>query len=390
MWLPGDPIPPFVARSTHNPRYAFYTAAGRYVVLSFLGSASHDSTRQLIRFIEGRRALFDDRHLCFFGVSVDPQDECQERLRSMVPGIRYFWDADRTLSSQFGAIVPASPSDPASAPRYHPFTLVLDPMLRVIASIPLMPAQAHNRALAELLDGLPAVDAHAGTPLNAPVLILPRVFEEDLCRELISVYDRYGGSESGFMREVDGKTVEVRERGFKRRQDFEFDGRPELAALREAIQTRIRRRVLPEIQRAFQFQATRMERYLVARYDGSSGGFFRPHKDNTTPGTAHRRFACTINLNAGAYAGGDLRFPEFGAHTYRAPTGGAVVFSCALLHEATPVTQGARYAFLPFFYDEQAARQRERNAHSLTGQVFDRDQGEHEYAPPAQLVQARP
>jgi predicted 2-oxoglutarate/Fe(II)-dependent dioxygenase YbiX len=32
-----------------------------------------------------------------------------------------------------------------------------------------------------------------------------------------------------------------------------------------------------------------------------------------------------------------------------------VVFSCALLHEATPVTRGRRYAFLPFFYDEAGA-----------------------------------
>jgi predicted 2-oxoglutarate/Fe(II)-dependent dioxygenase YbiX len=69
----------------------------------------------------------------------------------------------------------------------------------------------------------------------------------------------------------------------------------------------------------------------------------------------------TINLNAGGYDGGDLRFPEFGGRTYRAPTGGAVVFSCSLLHEATPVTRGTRYAFLPFLYDDEAARLREAN-----------------------------
>jgi hypothetical protein len=39
---------------------------------------------------------------------------------------------------------------------------------------------------------------------------------------------------------------------------------------------------------------------------------------------------------------------------------------------ATPVAAGERYAFLPFFYDEAAARQRQDNAPSLTGQVFDR------------------
>jgi len=104
-----------------------------------------------------------------------------------------------------------------------------------------------------------------------------------------------------------------------------------------------------------------MERYLVACYDAEQLGFFVAHRDNTTTGTAHRRFACTLNLNAEDYDGGELRFPEFGSRTYRAPTGGAVVFSCSLLHEAMPVTRGKRYAFLPFFYDEGKARLREAN-----------------------------
>jgi predicted 2-oxoglutarate/Fe(II)-dependent dioxygenase YbiX/peroxiredoxin len=374
MWLPGDPIPEFVARAAHKPRYAFYTAAGRYVVLSFLGSASQESAREVVRYVEGKRGSFDDRHICFYGVSIDPADEQRGYLRTMIPGIRYFWDFDRKLSEQFGAIS----ADPQTDTLYQPFTLVLDPMLRVIASIPLMPAERHNLALDKLIRSLPPVAEHAKTEISAPVLIVPRIFEEDLCRQLISLYHEYGGLESGVMRQIDGKTVEVREQSFKRRNDFKFDVQPELAPLRETIQLRIQRRLLPQIKRAFQFEATHMERYIVAQYDSNSGGFFRPHKDNTTLGTAHRRFACTINLNAGDYTGGDLRFPEFGRRTYRAPTGGAVIFSCSLLHEATAVKTGTRYAFLPFFYDEPAARERERNAHSLTGQVFDRAQGQSE------------
>jgi predicted 2-oxoglutarate/Fe(II)-dependent dioxygenase YbiX len=104
-----------------------------------------------------------------------------------------------------------------------------------------------------------------------------------------------------------------------------------------------------------------MERYLIACYDAAGGGYFRPHRDNTTNATLHRRFAVTINLNAEDYEGGDLRFPEFGPKSYRAPTGGAVVFSCALMHEALPVTRGKRYAFLPFLYDDAAAAIRSAN-----------------------------
>lgn len=110
----------------------------------------------------------------------------------------------------------------------------------------------------------------------------------------------------------------------------------------------------PEIERVFRFRVTRMERYLVARYDGETGGFFRPQRDNE--GDGHREFAVSLNLNADDYEGGDLRFPEYGLQTYRPPTGEACIFSCGLVHEATPLTRGHRYAFLPLLYDEATAR----------------------------------
>ena len=62
----------------------------------------------------------------------------------------------------------------------------------------------------------------------------------------------------------------------------------------------------------------------------------------------------------------DRAQPERGARRgyggpWRPPAGGAVVFSCGMLHEVTPITRGRRYAFLPFLYDEAAARVREAN-----------------------------
>jgi predicted 2-oxoglutarate/Fe(II)-dependent dioxygenase YbiX len=159
------------------------------------------------------------------------------------------------------------------------------------------------------------------------------------------------------MRDVEGQTRQLFDYDHKRRQDSEVTDE----ALRRAARVRVNERIAPEIRKAFQFEATRMERYIVACYEAASSGHFRAHRDNTTRGTAHRRFAVTINLNTGEYEGGDLRFPEFGPHTYCPPTGGALVFSCSLLHEVTPVTAGQRFAFLPFLYDEAAAAVREQN-----------------------------
>jgi predicted 2-oxoglutarate/Fe(II)-dependent dioxygenase YbiX len=229
-------------------------------------------------------------------------------------------------------------------------------MLRVLASAPL----AEPERMLDLVAGLPPPEDHAGCSLHAPVLILPRVFESDFCRELVELYQRHGGRESGFMRDIDGKTTALRDPGFKRRSDYDLADE----AVRHAARAWIQRRVVPAIEQAYQFRATRMERYIVACYDAKRGGHFRAHRDNTTRGTAHRRFAVTINLNAEQYQGGELRFPEFGPHSYRAPSGGAVVFSCSLLHEVLPVTAGRRFAFLPFLYDEAAARLRlESNRH---------------------------
>ena len=165
---------------------------------------------------------------------------------------------------------------------------------------------------------------------------------------------------------MDGKTVLVVDSNHKMRRDWEIQD----TGLRDVIAGLVNRHLILPVQRAFQFRATRMERYIVACYEAGAG-HFRPHRDNTTSGTAHRRFAVTINLNAGDYEGGNLRFPEYGQRTYRAPTGGAIVFSCSMLHEATPVTRGKRYAFLPFLYDEVAAKQREANNRFLDPSLGD-------------------
>jgi predicted 2-oxoglutarate/Fe(II)-dependent dioxygenase YbiX len=159
------------------------------------------------------------------------------------------------------------------------------------------------------------------------------------------------------MREQDGKTVLVIDHLHKRRSDWTIGDE----TLRNTARQRIQRRIVPEIEKAFQFKITRMERYIVACYDAAVEGHFKAHRDNTTKGTAHRRFAVTINLNSDEYEGGELMFPEYGRTTFKPPVGGAVVFSCSLLHQALPVTKGKRYAFLPFLYDDAAAKIREAN-----------------------------
>lgn len=352
----GDPLPDFKCATAHNPHFSFGSTAGRYIVLSFLGDAAHPLAAEWVDIVTHQlRPLFDDQQYCFFGVTINPADA--ETWKPQVPGIRFFQDFDQQLSQLYGALRGPCTLQEARA-AYQRFTLVIDPALRLLAVIPLNDQVQHHALLVPLLQQLPPADAHAQVPMHAPVLIVPRVFEPAFCRQLIGLYETHGGEASGAMVERDGLTVGKLDPTFKRRKDYVIHEEEVKLGMRQ----RLVRRLLPEIAKCFQFHVTRIERYIVACYDGESGGFFKPHRDNTTKGTAHRKFAVTLNLNAEEFEGGDLRFPEFGSRTYRAPTGGAVVFSCSLLHEATPVTRGLRYATLPFLYNDEGARIRAENS----------------------------
>jgi predicted 2-oxoglutarate/Fe(II)-dependent dioxygenase YbiX len=237
-----------------------------------------------------------------------------------------------------------------------PRTVILDPMLRAVADVGWDEPAGHAETVRRVLQSLPAVDESAGTPMSAPVLIVPRVFDFPLCDFLMQFYQEVGGQDSGFMLDVEGKTTTVLDYRLKRRTDVPV-AMPEV---RDLVRGQIVRRLLPAIERYFQFQATRMDRYIVACYDSADGGHFHRHRDNVNAGAEHRRFAVSINLN-GDFDGCDLIFPEFGRKTYRPPTGGAIVFSCGALHQVTPVTRGRRYAFLAFLYGEADVARRVAN-----------------------------
>lgn len=357
----GDPAPWFTQRACCNENYRFDTAAGRYIVMGFFASAGDAVGKEALAFVQKNRALFDDATMAFFGVSLDPADAEQKRIGTDLPGIRYFFDFDAQVSKLYGAAPRNVEAGPIKTRR---FWLVLDPTMRIMKNIPMDAEGKYQAELLAYLKALPAPEKFAGPVLQAPIIMLPNVFEPELCQQLIGLYDAQGGVDSGFMRDVGGKTVEVKDYGHKRRSDLILEDETLLQELRR----RIHRRIVPEIQKVHFFNVTRIERFIVACYDSANRGFFNAHRDNTTLGTAHRRFAVTINLN-NDFEGGELNFPEYGPRTFKPPVGGAVVFSCALLHAVTPVSAGRRFAFLPFLYDEAAAKVREENHHHLANRT---------------------
>ena len=96
--LVGDPAPWFTQRSPGNPRYALDTVAGRYIVLCFYASAGDRRGQAAIKAVVAKRSIFDDDKACFFGISIDKDDELENRVTDSLPSLRFIWDFDGAVS----------------------------------------------------------------------------------------------------------------------------------------------------------------------------------------------------------------------------------------------------------------------------------------------------
>lgn len=210
-------------------------------------------------------------------------------------------------------------------------------------------------AVANALAALRALSAGGGPrpgERQAPVLLVPDVFSRADCERLIGVYNMDGNvfvePGHGVQNRTTDYKMRIPEYGRKDRIDH-WVVNPATMGL---INDRLRRRLFPEIQKSFHYRVTKHERYRIGSYEGERGGELHGHRDNTEPNVAHRRFACSINLNAEDFEGGELAFPEFGDQRFSPRTGEAIVFSSSILHEPLHVTSGRRLVLLAFLFGD--------------------------------------
>ncbi|HAN45112.1 MAG TPA: alkyl hydroperoxide reductase [Cyanobacteria bacterium UBA8156] len=349
-----EPAPWFALPSNGAKDFILRDRAGRPLVLVFYGGDRLPACREVGRQIQAHLSELEALGAEVVSISPDPLPVREQIAAAEGWTFRLVSDEQLQVSRGFGVCREQVGADGVTQLVYQRTAVLLDRNLRVVGvygltdrTAPLAPVLADLRAL---FPPQPEIDVS----MQAPVLLIPDVFSREFCRYLMEVWETCGHGDSGFMKRDGDKTVGYIDHSFKIRQDH-FVQDPEL---KQAIDQPIRRIVFPEIEKAFSYKATRREDYKIACYDASSGGFFRIHRDNTTGGTAHRRFAMSINLNTEEYEGGYLRFPEYGPYRYRPATGSAVVFNCSLLHEATDILSGRRFVLLAFFYGEEEAQAR--------------------------------
>src|SRR5579885_2703208 len=138
---PGDPAPPFVAPTEQRSDFRFDTVAGRYIVLSFFGSAGDPEAARMLSAVAAEIGPFNDGHASFFGVTQDRADVEGKRLPYRVPGLRHFYDFERRIAAAYGT-------------EQARISYVLSPGLRVLGRFPLQDGVQHAKALVDFVSRL--------------------------------------------------------------------------------------------------------------------------------------------------------------------------------------------------------------------------------------------
>jgi predicted 2-oxoglutarate/Fe(II)-dependent dioxygenase YbiX len=227
--------------------------------------------------------------------------------------------------------------------------MLLDANQRLLAALAQPTPEAAAQLLARETARARADEAQPALVQGAvpPVLILPRVFEPELCASLIALWQNGGHSELGVSSRYG--TVQM---GQGKRTDDHMVADPN--AIR-AISDRLAYRVGPELLRGFGYDRPfAFDAHVILSYSAEEKHYFKAHRDNGAPQTADRAFAVSLNLNDD-FEGGELIFPEYGRLRFKPPAGAAAVFSCTLLHEALPVTRGRRFVLTSFFRPREKA-----------------------------------
>ena len=347
----GDRAPAFALSDTNGDELFLRNEAGKPTILFFYASDEITACQKIAGNFRDLMPALNQFDVQIYGISPDASESRHNFAKKEGIPFVLLSDPELTVSRKYGICFPDSNN--LETAIYNRVAFLLNSNHVILKIYYLKNISAWTEELLADLKALPREEPRHIT-MQAPILLIPNVFSSEFCRELIDIWHTQGNRESGFMQSVGENTVVFIDSRTKIRRDHFVRDRNLQIRLNKIITAR----VAPEIKKAFNYKITRQESYRIASYESDRGGFFRRHRDDTTPGTAHRRFAMSLNLNVGEYEGGYLKFPEYGPHLYKPDTGSAVIFSGSLMHEATKVTAGTRFVLLNFFYGDEDAENR--------------------------------
>lgn len=333
----GDHAPPFQLPDQDGRVVSPWAVrqCGRPAVLVFgRGGDDPDYLAELQAYAAHRDSL--DRHrLLIFAVTSAAVDDNRALAARAALDARCL--SDRRHLAHRGYGVPRNARGAVS--------ILLDANRRILARLEGGANAPHAILAARILDDLAATRSVQRLGAHPPVLVVPRALSPQDCERLIAHWHKPVRIWEPDL--AHGSAAYEAESGdFKLRETLY--GSVVQMVVRDAgvqafVDATVLRRVVPEIETAFQTTITHREAYRIACYDAAEQGGLPQHRDNNSEPTKDRRFTVSVTLNAGQYAGGQLRFREYGEQLYEVETGTAIVWSAALLHEVLPVTQGRRF-----------------------------------------------
>jgi len=334
--LPDERGAPVFSRSPHF--------AGKFLLTLFLPRPEEPAQMAILQDCAAQAGQAKDSGLFVLAITPHtPQDNARTKRANCIP-LKILSDNNGAAFAAYGVgAQPRAVLSNANA-RIIAFPLAHAPMSASLAEI----ARPQHRTEPVLIAA------------QAPVLPIPGVLSSQECEALIELWQREN-TETGVATEQSGVGGQEIDHTYKNRRDHQIAD----PAIIARVNDRLARRIVPEVRKAFNYEITRFEHLRIGCYDAGAG-YFRAHRDNTKPATAHRKFALTLCLNDD-YEGGCLRFPEYGEQLYRPAAGGAVVFSTSLLHEVLDVTAGQRFTLITFFFGEKEYAERKARYEAVRG-----------------------
>lgn len=341
----GDFALPFEVRDEQGRQFKLTDdyASGSHLLLVFINDVDLQKYQHVFKALHTRQADFESQNIQLIVVTSHSNAAQNTQLKREHQLYCPF------LNDATGAVFASYGLHKGSLPQFR--ALMLTPLRQIRQWID--SADDIDKSLENFMNKAAASSVTQSTPWSiphAPILVIPNVLSTEECQALIKSFNedvpfsirppRQGEFSGDYQ-------IPVYEHNRQDRVDQIIKNPQTL----QWLDQRVFDRVTPMIKKAFAFDVTRREDFHIARYVGERGGNQMGHRDNTSPSTAYRRFAFSMNLNDD-FEGGEVVFNEFTKQGYRGAPGTAIVFSSSLLHEVMETTSGTRYNLISHFFNE--------------------------------------
>lgn len=342
-FTPGDKALNFLLPDLHGQDHDLYAeVVGEPILLIVLRTLFSAKARAMLAALEQAQPQLQDHGFQVVVVTGDTPSIAGGAKLPEHPGQLLLCDSvGHVLNWYLAAGTTNGENELDEAPALRSY--LLDPNQRVIASWANEAPEAHFSGAFDAVEAWRHDSNRQAAFVAPPALVLPRIFEPELCDHLIGLWQtshREGSLSTG--------REHLYAPNKKKNQEHLIEDEETINRVRKTLA----RRVLPEINKVFNYgERLVMEGFIVLCYQVERGDFFDVHRDRYTP-QQPRRFALSLNLNEG-FEGGELCFPEYADAKLKPPRGGGCIFSCSLLHRALPVSRGERFVMTTFFNDPE-------------------------------------